>query len=92
MSLLERLCQQGSTWVALRQQELSDRVHRDGDDFARSQGWTITTSTGRLGFGARQYRDPRFDRRKARLQPKGTSSRGVERLAAMQFVAGHRRN
>ena len=26
-----------------------------------AQGWTVTASTGRFGFGARTYRDPRFD-------------------------------
>jgi hypothetical protein len=43
-----------------RQQAISDRAHAAGDDFAREVGWTITRSTGRLGFGSRTYRDPRF--------------------------------
>jgi hypothetical protein len=44
------------------QHRLSDQVHRPGDEHAEQVGWTITTTTGRCGFGARVYRDPRFDR------------------------------
>jgi hypothetical protein len=54
-----------SAWIARRQRELSDRLHVDGDALARERGWTITTTTGRLGFGGRVYRDPRFDQRAA---------------------------
>jgi hypothetical protein len=50
-----------SAWIGKRQQELSDRAHASGDKFAAEAGWTVTTATGRLGFGARRYRDPRFD-------------------------------
>ncbi len=50
-----------SAWIGGRQRDLSDRVHAGGDQRARRQGWGITTSTGRFGFGARSYRDPRFD-------------------------------
>jgi hypothetical protein len=50
-----------SAWIGRRQQELSDRVHVSGDKFAAEAGWTVTPSTGRFGFGARTYRDPRFD-------------------------------
>ena len=46
-----------------RQRELSDRMHAAGDARAASHGWTITKTTGAFGFGARTYRDPRFDRR-----------------------------
>jgi hypothetical protein len=46
-----------------RQRELSDRVHAAGDAAAASHGWTITKTTGVFGFGARIYRDPRFDSR-----------------------------
>jgi hypothetical protein len=42
------------------QHQLSERVHAGGDIHARERGWTITTTTGQLGFGARVYRDPRF--------------------------------
>lgn len=46
-----------------RQRQLSDRVHAAGDARAARHGWTITKTTGALGFGARNYRDPRFDGR-----------------------------
>jgi hypothetical protein len=49
-------------WIGAWQQAISDRVHADDDAFARAQGWTVTASTGRFGFGTRTYRDPRFDR------------------------------
>jgi hypothetical protein len=49
--------------VALLQRKLSDRVHRDGDALAREHGWPITATTGRFGFGARVYHDPRFAER-----------------------------
>ncbi len=54
-------------WVGHRQQELSDRVHAAGDAAARQYGWAITKNTGRLGFGARSYRDPRFNNRRQQL-------------------------
>lgn len=41
-------------------QGLSDRVHGPGDAYARARGWTVAETTGRLGMGARTYRDPRF--------------------------------
>jgi hypothetical protein len=56
-----------SVWVGHRQRELSDRIHAAGDAAARQDGWAITKSTGRLGFGMRSYRDPRFNNR--RQQP-----------------------
>jgi hypothetical protein len=48
-------------WIGRRQRELSDRVHAPGDESAGQHGWEVTKSTGRFGFGARSYRDPRFD-------------------------------
>jgi hypothetical protein len=42
------------------QERLSDRAHARGDAFAGQAGWTTTKTTGRFGFGARVYRDPRF--------------------------------
>jgi hypothetical protein len=45
--------------------QLSDRLFADGDAFARKNGWQITKTTGRFGFGARSYRDPRFGPRTA---------------------------
>ena len=56
-----------SGWVGRRQQELSNRVHAAGDTAARQHGWTVTATTGRFGFGARSYRDPRFDDRRQQL-------------------------
>jgi hypothetical protein len=47
-------------WIGQRQRELSDRVHAASDECARQHGWEVTKSTGRFGFGARSYRDPRF--------------------------------
>jgi hypothetical protein len=49
-----------SAWVRRQQRALSDRVHAAGDERARGHGWTVTETTGRFGFGARIYRDPRF--------------------------------
>ena len=60
--------------IARLRRQLSDRVHVGGDVFAREHGWTITTTTGRLGFSTRSYRDPRFDQRRA-------AARSVEPLA-----------
>ena len=51
--------------IARFQRYLSDRVHASGDALAREDGWAITATTGRLGFGARCYRDPRFTSRAA---------------------------
>jgi hypothetical protein len=56
---------------------LSDRVHAGGDAFAEQAGWATTQTTGRFGFGARVYRDPRFAQRQAEAtraaQPAGAS-------------------
>ncbi|MFC7645888.1 hypothetical protein ACFQX6_38755 [Streptosporangium lutulentum] len=42
--------------------DLSDReLCMDQDEWAYKLGWTVT----RIGFGARRYRDPRFDLLKA---------------------------
>jgi hypothetical protein len=60
-----------SGWVGRRQRELSDRFHAAGDAAARQHGWTVTANTGRFGFGARSYRDPRFDDRRRQLSPGG---------------------
>jgi hypothetical protein len=55
---------QRCAWISLTQRELSDQVHAAGDDRARKHGWDVTKTTGRFGFGARRYRDPRFDDRR----------------------------
>ena len=47
------------------QERLSDRVHGHVDAFAEQARWATTKTTGRLGFGARVYRDPRFGQRQA---------------------------
>jgi hypothetical protein len=52
-------------WFARLQRQLSDRVFADCDAFASRNGWEITKTTGRFGFGARSYRDPRFGPRAA---------------------------
>ena len=49
-----------SAWIGRGQLGLSDRAHAAADDRARQHGWQITKSTGRFGFGARSYHDPRF--------------------------------
>jgi hypothetical protein len=56
-----------SMWVRRCQHELSARIHAAADERARRYGWTVTQTTGRFGFEARSYRDPRFDDR--RRQP-----------------------
>ena len=54
-------------WVRRRQSELSAQVHAAGDERARRHGWTVTETTGRFGFGARVYRDARFDDRRRQI-------------------------
>jgi hypothetical protein len=58
-----------SAWVRRCQHELSARTHAAGDDRARQYGWTVTETTGRFGFHARSYRDPRFDNRRRQPVP-----------------------
>ena len=55
--LLTRL----SAWIGRRQRDLSTRLHAAADERACGYGWQVTQTTGRFGFGARRYRDPRFD-------------------------------
>jgi hypothetical protein len=47
-------------WIARLQQQLAGLLFASRDAFAREHGWEITKTTGRSGFGARSYRDPRF--------------------------------
>jgi hypothetical protein len=54
---LLRICGLIGRW----QQEVSDSIHAPGEKYAAEAGWAVTRSTGRFGFGARTYRDPRFD-------------------------------
>jgi hypothetical protein len=64
-SLAARICGRIGRW----QQGVSDSVHAPGEKYAAGAGWTVTRSTGRFGFGARIYRDPRFDQLAARRGP-----------------------
>ncbi|WP_336209834.1 hypothetical protein [Nonomuraea sp. LPB2021202275-12-8] len=54
----------GLSRIKSRIQELISRADREicmePDEFAFRRGWTVT----RTGFGARRYRDPRFDQLK----------------------------
>ncbi len=67
-----RIAARISMWVRY-QSELSNRVHAAGDEQAQRQGWEVMESTGRFGFGARTYRDPRFDDRRRRHSRWGLS-------------------
>lgn len=68
-----------SEWVARLLWQLSDRVFAGGDAFARKNGWQITKTGGRFGFGARKYRDPRFGPRLAAAhQSPECSGRGFD--------------
>jgi hypothetical protein len=73
------LARRVSAWIARRQRQFSDYLHADGDASARERGWNITRTTGRFGFGARVYRDPRFDQLAAdarRAEPREPNTRG----------------
>jgi hypothetical protein len=60
-----------SAWIGRRQREVSNQIHAAGDATATQHGWTVTATTGRFGFGARSYRDPRFDNRRQQLSLSG---------------------
>jgi hypothetical protein len=68
-------------WIAELQRQVSSCVFADGDAFAYEHGWQITKTTGRFGFGAHSYRDPRFSQRAAvaRQGPEGTGGRSDAR-------------
>jgi hypothetical protein len=70
--LLSRL----SAWAARPLKRLSDRIHAGGEAIARSNGWEITSVTGRFGFGARIYHDPRFAHRAADTGPSASVGMG----------------
>jgi len=60
--------------IGMRPQELPDRVHADGDAFARDAGWSVVPVTGLLGFGGWIHRDPRSDLlrgKHAGMRPRG---------------------
>jgi hypothetical protein len=54
-------------WALHYPHALSEQLHAAADERARQYGWEITKSTGRFGFAARTYRDPRFDERRRQL-------------------------
>jgi len=66
------------------QQRLSDRVHARGDAFAQQAGWATTKTSGRFGFGARVYRDPRFGQQRSDA---GSAGRRAPRPAAARQPA-----
>jgi hypothetical protein len=59
----KRLLSRLATRAARPLEQLSDRIHAGGDATARQNGWEITRTSGRLGFGARMYHDPLFAQR-----------------------------
>jgi hypothetical protein len=71
-----------SAWVRRRQGDLSNRVHAAADERARCNGWEVTRSTGRFGFGARTYRHPRFDGRSRQLSHGATQVTGRHHFEA----------
>jgi hypothetical protein len=66
-------------WIRRRQQELSDAVHAAADERARDHGWEITKGIGRLGFGARTYRNP-HSRDQRRVPAEANTLSGAEWL------------
>lgn len=79
-----------SDWIGRRQRELSDRVHAVGDYFASQHGWQVTTSTGRLGFGARSYRDPRFEYRRRHRSTNATPASDSDHCPCEPRASGGR--
>ena len=73
-------CRRLADRIGNRQQAISDKAHAAADNFARQSGWTITRSTGRLGFGSRTYRDPRFDATCQAARPAAMTSRTFRQL------------
>jgi hypothetical protein len=71
--------------IRQRQREMSDRVHAAGDDRACQHGWEVTKSTGRFGFGARSYRDPRFSDRQWQLGRRPTQGPIIGRKEANEW-------
>lgn len=65
-STIAGLLRRIATAIGAWQENVSDRAHASGDVRACAQGWTVTRSAGRFGFGARAYRDPRMNSLAAR--------------------------
>src|SRR5215472_17107477 len=68
-------------WVRRRQEDMSDVVHAVGDERARDHCWDVIKGRGRLGFGSRSYRDPRFGDQ-GRIRAEAKILRAPERLRA----------
>ena len=76
-----------TAWIGRRQQAWSDRIHAASDAVARDAGWTVTPTTGRLGFGGRTYRDPRFDQFHAERTGRGPADGYAEALTRPRIPA-----
>jgi hypothetical protein len=76
-----------SAWVRRCLREVSARIYAAGDARALRHGWTVTRTTGRSGFEARSYRDPRFDNRRRHLAL-GAGAVGIRSDAALTRQAG----
>src|SRR6516165_473582 len=83
LSVLTRI----PTWVVRRLSEMSDRIYAAGDEYARHHGWEVTKSTGRFGFGARSYRDPRFGDQRWHLGPQETKAPAIGSAEASNYEA-----
>jgi hypothetical protein len=57
-------------------QRMSERLFAGGDALVREHGWEVRETTGRFGYGARTYRDPRFSRRMAAARHRPGCPRG----------------
>ncbi|WP_143043921.1 hypothetical protein [Nonomuraea jiangxiensis] len=65
-----------TAWVSSLVARADHELCAEEDDRARRRGWTVT----KTGFGARRYRDPRFDALKAaRLAERTPVSTGARR-------------
>jgi hypothetical protein len=73
-------------WIGRRQREMSNRVHAAGDECACQHGWEVTKSTGRFGFGARSYRDPRFGDQRWQLGSQQTTCPTIGRASNSETV------
>jgi hypothetical protein len=70
-----------SARVGHYRREVAARIYAAGDEQALRHGWTVTETTGRFGFEARSYRDPRFDDR-FRQPSRGVAFRPIRSDAA----------
>lgn len=79
-----------AAWLARKQEALSTRAHAAGDARMAREGLTVTSSTGRFGFGARTYHHPWFDRAALALTrpPRPADIRGLRLSAYVSNVKG----